>query len=120
MGNPELQGTLFKYGPGPSHLAFRSGAPSARCVVLVGGLTDGLLFAPYCGLLSERLAAEGWGLVQAQLSSSYQVGLGGGLGGAGRAVGRWAGRGLGGGLGGVGSGGATLPAVGRGPGLLSG
>jgi hypothetical protein len=39
--------------------------------VLVGGLTDGLLFAGYCRPLAARLNGAGWSLVQALLSSSH-------------------------------------------------
>eukprot|EP00878_Enallax_costatus_P007375 GHUV01007724.1.p1 GENE.GHUV01007724.1~~GHUV01007724.1.p1 ORF type:complete len:336 (+),score=52.69 GHUV01007724.1:260-1267(+) len=77
-----MQGTLFKYGPGSAHIAFKhalssskqppkpSSAPGSRYIVLVGGLTDGLLFAPYCQQLADTLTD--WTLVQAQLTSSYQ------------------------------------------------
>ncbi|KAF6261958.1 hypothetical protein COO60DRAFT_1625154 [Scenedesmus sp. NREL 46B-D3] len=41
-------------------------------LVLVGGLTDGLLFAPYREKLAAAAAGLGWSLVQAQLTSSYQ------------------------------------------------
>jgi hypothetical protein len=76
-----MQGTLFKYGPGSAHVAFKSPATAKhpRCsgqlhLVLVGGLTDGLLFAPYCEKLAAAAGGLGWSLVQAQLTSSYQVG----------------------------------------------
>jgi hypothetical protein len=42
-----------------------------RHIVLVGGLTDGLLFAAYCRPLAAKLDAAGWSLVQALLSSSH-------------------------------------------------
>jgi hypothetical protein len=42
-----------------------------RHVVLVGGLTDGLLFAGYCRPLAQRLEAQRWSLVQALLSSCH-------------------------------------------------
>lgn len=74
-----MQGTLFKYGPGSAHVAFKSPATAkhARCsgqlhLVLLGGLTDGLLFAPYCEKLAAAAGDLGWSLVQAQLTSSYQ------------------------------------------------
>ncbi|KAF8063709.1 SPAPB24D3.06c [Scenedesmus sp. PABB004] len=74
---PAMQGTLFKYGPGAAHVAFKSQPPAhgvapapARAVVLLGGLTDGLLFAPYAPHLERAAARLGWTLVQAQLSSS--------------------------------------------------
>lgn len=77
-----MQGVLFKYGPASAHIAFKSTtsqlrtassvtpAAQQRYLVVVGGLTDGLLFAPYCQQLAE---IDGWTLVQAQLTSSYQV-----------------------------------------------
>uniref|UniRef100_A0A383WQ17 AB hydrolase-1 domain-containing protein n=1 Tax=Tetradesmus obliquus TaxID=3088 RepID=A0A383WQ17_TETOB len=74
-----MQGTLFKYGPGSAHVAFKSPATAQhpRCLgqlhlVLVGGLTDGLLFAPYREQLAAAAGGLGWSLVQAQLTSSYQ------------------------------------------------
>lgn len=71
-----MQGTLFKFGPGSAQLAFKAHGPaSTRQLVLVGGLTDGLLFAPYVTQLAAEAGRLGWGLVQAQLTSSYQVGV---------------------------------------------
>lgn len=67
-----MQGTLFRYGPASIHLAYKSGK-HAKHLVCLGGLTDGLLFAPYVQLLSQAVEEKGWSLVQAQLSSSYQV-----------------------------------------------
>ncbi|KAJ9521308.1 hypothetical protein QJQ45_001166 [Haematococcus lacustris] len=67
-----MQGLLTKYGPGPSHLAFISHHHHKRHLVLLGGLTDGLMFASYVPPLAAGLAVKGWSLVQAQLSSSYQ------------------------------------------------
>eukprot|EP00803_Ostreobium_quekettii_P001668 evm.model.scf_2612.2 EVM.evm.TU.scf_2612.2 scf_2612:17594-20865(-) len=68
---PELQGALFRYGDKSAQVAFQSGS-HGRHVVLVGGLTDGLLFAPYAEGLARALDGIGWSLVQAQLTSSYQ------------------------------------------------
>ena len=65
-----MDGVLFKYGPGAAHVAFASGARHRRHVVLVGGLTDGLLALPYAAALAAGLEAQRWGLVQAQLGSS--------------------------------------------------
>jgi hypothetical protein len=76
-----MQGLLFKYGPEAAHIAFKS-SPSAETtctgrsqlhLVLIGGLTDGLLFAPYAEQLATAVGKLGWSLVQAQLRSSYQV-----------------------------------------------
>jgi hypothetical protein len=87
-----MHGVLFRYGPAPAQVAFRSapgaapggGAsphppppphpPPRRHLVLVGGLTDGLLALPYAEALAAEAEGTGYTLVQAQLSSSYQVG----------------------------------------------
>jgi hypothetical protein len=68
-----LQGLLFKYGPSSSHLAFQVNHSLKKHLLLVGGLTDGLLFAPYCHQLADAAAQHGYSLVQAQLTSSCQV-----------------------------------------------
>jgi pimeloyl-ACP methyl ester carboxylesterase len=67
-----MHGVLFKYGPSAANVAFKSHPQHSRHLVLIGGLTDGLLFAPYCHQLSEAAGAAGWSLVQAQLTTSYQ------------------------------------------------
>ena len=41
-----LRGELFKYGAGGQHTAFRSGQ-HGRCLIHVGGLTDGLFACGY-------------------------------------------------------------------------
>lgn len=64
------QGTLFRYGPAAANVAFLSGR-HPRHVVLVGGLTDGLLFAPYVRPLAAKLEERRWSLVQTLLSSSH-------------------------------------------------
>lgn len=78
-----MQGTLFKFGPSSAQLAFKShtASSSRRQLVLLGGLTDGMLFAPYAAQLAAEAERHGWGLVQAQLTSSYQVlrSMGGGV-----------------------------------------
>lgn len=65
-----MEGVLFRYGPAAANVAFMSGR-HPRHVVLVGGLTDGLLFAPYCRPLAAKLEAAQWSLVQTLLSSSH-------------------------------------------------
>ncbi|KIZ05517.1 hypothetical protein MNEG_2451, partial [Monoraphidium neglectum] len=77
-----MNGTLFRYGPAAPQVAFRSPAAAAsahppgpqlrRHLVLVAGLTEGLLFAPYAQQLADAAARAGYALVQAQLASSYQ------------------------------------------------
>ncbi|GMH32566.1 hypothetical protein BSKO_00400 [Bryopsis sp. KO-2023] len=66
-----MQGALFRYGEESPQLAFQSNLHTSH-VVLVGGLTDGLIPVPYTELLSTTLDSMGWSLVQAQLSSAYQ------------------------------------------------
>ena len=65
-----MAGTLFQY---KSQLqAFESGPASAqRKLVVLGGLSDGMLACPYVPQLSSALAAEGWSVVQPNLRSSY-------------------------------------------------
>lgn len=66
-----MQGELFKYGPGPAHVAFKSGNFN-RHLVAVGGLTDGLLFTRYIPLLQKQLQDQQISLVQPLLTSSHQ------------------------------------------------
>lgn len=74
-GNPRrphshsTQGRLIRYGPGTAHTAFLTGNGS-RHLILVGGLSDGLLFTEYCRPLAERAVMEGWTCVQPLLGSS--------------------------------------------------
>eukprot|EP00877_Chromochloris_zofingiensis_P007835 jgi/Chrzof1/3304/Cz12g20080.t1 len=67
-----MQGLLFKYGHKSTHVAFMSNPQHKQHIVLVGGLTDGLLPTPYCAALTSAAKQLGWSVVQAQLSSSYQ------------------------------------------------
>ncbi|KAL6771990.1 hypothetical protein ACKKBG_A28550 [Auxenochlorella protothecoides x Auxenochlorella symbiontica] len=64
-----LSGKLFRYGPEVAHTAFISGS-GRRHAILVGGLSDGMLFTAYCTPLARRLNAAGWACVQPLLSSS--------------------------------------------------
>ena len=71
------QGTLFKYGSLPSHVAFKSSPPRNHHhhVIAIGGLTDGLLFAGYLVPLATALhhdPASPCCLVQPLLTSSHQ------------------------------------------------
>ncbi|KAG0449472.1 hypothetical protein HPP92_027344, partial [Vanilla planifolia] len=70
----QLPGVLFKYGPKPVQVAFKTGDFSQQ-VIFLGGLTDGLLATDYLEPLSVALENENWSLVQPLLSSSY-VGYG--------------------------------------------
>ncbi|KAJ1633478.1 hypothetical protein T492DRAFT_981365 [Pavlovales sp. CCMP2436] len=65
-----LPGTLWQWGR--NKVAFESGLPgSARKLLVLGGLTDGLLPCRYVPALSHAAAAHGWSTVQPILSSSY-------------------------------------------------
>ena len=78
-----MQGALFRYGPAPAQVAFCSAAPSfpRHHLVLIAGLTEGLHGLPYTEQLSAAAAGAGYALVQAQLTSSYQVARGRGTDG---------------------------------------
>lgn len=65
-----LQGLLFRYGPAPANVAFMT-AQHKRHVVIIGGLTDGLLACKWVPPLAQRLDHAGWSVVQPLLSSSY-------------------------------------------------
>ena len=52
-------------------LVYARSGTAADVVVFVGGLGDGLLAVPYIKPLADRLQQEGWSLVQALTSSSY-------------------------------------------------
>ncbi|GLC57312.1 hypothetical protein PLESTB_001210500 [Pleodorina starrii] len=70
-----LSGSLVRYGSAGPQVAFLVGAAKARpakAVVMVGGLTDGLLFAPYVERLSAELSRRGWLAVHASIQSSWQ------------------------------------------------
>ena len=70
-----MAGVLFQYkGKAGNLQAFESGPPRARRkLVMLGGLSDGMLACPYVPALAEALAAEGegWSVVQPNLRSSY-------------------------------------------------
>ncbi|BDA40837.1 UPF0613 protein PB24D3.06c [Coccomyxa sp. Obi] len=69
-----INGTLFQYSANVAFCAdgARGRIHGCKHLVLVGGLTDGLLNPKYSILLAESLAKEDWCLVQPLLSSSYQ------------------------------------------------
>jgi pimeloyl-ACP methyl ester carboxylesterase len=69
-----FQGTLFQYS-GTNLVAFESNPSSSKKIILLGGLSDGLILTPYTKLIEEK--AIDWSLVQPILSSSY---LGFGMG----------------------------------------
>nr|AFK36796.1 unknown [Medicago truncatula] len=66
----KIRGVLFKYGPNPIQVAFKSG-DFKRQVIFIGGLTDGFLATAYLEPLAIALDRENWSLVQFLMSSSY-------------------------------------------------
>ncbi|OVA02971.1 Protein of unknown function DUF1749 [Macleaya cordata] len=66
----QFVGVLFKYGPKPAQVAFKTGDFKQQ-VIFIGGLTDGFLATDYVEPLSIALQKEKWSLVQPLLSSSY-------------------------------------------------
>ncbi|XP_023879905.2 UPF0613 protein PB24D3.06c [Quercus suber] len=64
------RGVLFKYGPKPIQVAFKTGDYRQQ-VIFIGGLTDGFLATEYLEPLAIALEKEKWSLVQLLLSSSY-------------------------------------------------
>ncbi|KAK9139636.1 hypothetical protein Scep_009317 [Stephania cephalantha] len=66
----QFRGVLFKYGPKPAQVAFRTGDFKQQ-VIFVGGLTDGFLATEYLEPLATALEVEKWSMVQPLLSSSY-------------------------------------------------
>jgi pimeloyl-ACP methyl ester carboxylesterase len=76
-----MEGRCYQYCSSPAPLqAFESGPPagSDRFLVVMGGLTDGLLPTAYTPPLAAAVAAEGWSTVQPLLRGSYcQFGTGG-------------------------------------------
>ena len=66
-----LSGSLFKYGPRSTNVAFKHGT-HPRHVLVVGGLTDGLFATRWVEPLSRALESEGGvSVVQVLLSSSH-------------------------------------------------
>lgn len=65
-----MEGTLLRYGSGSCHVAFTSGK-HLRHVLVVGGLTDGLMATRYVGPLAAAVDRCGWCLTQTLLSSSH-------------------------------------------------
>ncbi|CAI5525510.1 unnamed protein product, partial [Closterium sp. Naga37s-1] len=66
----EMRGVLFRWGEMGVKVAFRS-SDFPRHVIILGGLTDGLLPTQYTARLASELATAHWSLLQTQLSSSY-------------------------------------------------
>ncbi|ESQ41913.1 hypothetical protein EUTSA_v10013904mg [Eutrema salsugineum] len=69
-GKNQFRGVLFKYGPKPIQVAFKTGEYKQQ-VIFIGGLTDGLLATDYLEPLAIALDKEKWSLVQLLMSSSY-------------------------------------------------
>eukprot|EP00727_Mastigamoeba_balamuthi_P007484 m51a1_g3356 hypothetical protein (279) ;mRNA; r:432000-433027 len=66
-----MRGELFVYDAEARLSAFQSDGPRDRVLVVIGGLTDGLMALPFLEPLQAALATHGWGLVQVLLTSSY-------------------------------------------------
>lgn len=66
----QFRGIMFKYGPKPIQVAFKTGDYKQQ-VIFIGGLTDGFLATDYLEPLAIALDKEKWSLVQFLLSSSY-------------------------------------------------
>jgi pimeloyl-ACP methyl ester carboxylesterase len=67
-----MEGKLFRYGHSSPHVAFITGPKSHRHAIIVGGLTDGMLFSPYVHPLTERLVSDNWSVVHTLFSSSHK------------------------------------------------
>ncbi|KAH7522389.1 hypothetical protein FEM48_Zijuj07G0133100 [Ziziphus jujuba var. spinosa] len=66
----QFRGSLFKYGPKPIQVAFKTGDYKQQ-VIFIGGLTDGFLATEYLEPLAIALDQAKWSLVQLLMSSSY-------------------------------------------------
>ncbi|KAL2530467.1 alpha/beta-hydrolase superfamily protein [Forsythia ovata] len=66
----QFRGVMFKYGPKPIQVAFKTGDYKQQ-VIFIGGLTDGFLATEYLEPLAIALEKESWSLVQFLFSSSY-------------------------------------------------
>ncbi|XP_050373932.1 UPF0613 protein PB24D3.06c [Argentina anserina] len=66
----QFRGVMFKYGPKPIQVAFKTGDYRQQ-VIFIGGLTDGFLATEYLEPLAIALDKEKWSLVQLLMSSSY-------------------------------------------------
>jgi hypothetical protein len=68
----QMHGLIANYGTKPSQIVHLSGEHK-RHLVLVGGMTAGLLPVPFAKKLAGKLEAMQWTLVQAQLQTCFQV-----------------------------------------------
>ncbi|XP_047315779.1 UPF0613 protein PB24D3.06c-like [Impatiens glandulifera] len=66
----QFRGVMFKYGPKPIQIAFKTGDYKQQ-VIFIGGLTDGFLATDYLEPLAIALDKEKWSLVQFLMTSSY-------------------------------------------------
>lgn len=68
-----MKGDLFVYEPSKRLVAFESdlGYQARECIIIIGGLTDGLLSLPYFSLLADKGRSRGFSVIQPLLSSSY-------------------------------------------------
>eukprot|EP00299_Pterocystis_sp_00344_P007893 c2767_g1_i1.p1 GENE.c2767_g1_i1~~c2767_g1_i1.p1 ORF type:complete len:298 (-),score=73.89 c2767_g1_i1:28-921(-) len=75
-----LQGVLLRYGPEAAQIAFCSPASqqsngniiwSQKALIMIGGLTDGLLATQYASTITTKANAQGWDAFQILIRSSY-------------------------------------------------
>ena len=67
-----MYGNLFVYEKNFQLVAFESGSlDSSQCLIILGGLTDGLLSLPYIDNLSSSIQSKSYSLIQPLLRSSY-------------------------------------------------
>ena len=64
-----MLGTLIRYGVNCEHLAFISSPQHKKHVLLISGLTEGLMSIAYASPLASALDKIGWSLVQVQVSN---------------------------------------------------
>lgn len=62
-----MQGILSRYGEACEHVAFISNPHHNKHVLLISGLTEGLMSIAYAQPLSLTLDKIGWSLVQVQV-----------------------------------------------------
>mmetsp|Transcript_25646 Transcript_25646/g.65914 ORF Transcript_25646/g.65914 Transcript_25646/m.65914 type:complete len:277 (-) Transcript_25646:41-871(-) len=71
MATPAMNGCLFVYDPPRNLCGFASPKVEKKALVLIGGLTDGLMPTVWTTEITDRIAPQGWCTVQVLLQSSY-------------------------------------------------
>mmetsp|Transcript_9866 Transcript_9866/g.21114 ORF Transcript_9866/g.21114 Transcript_9866/m.21114 type:complete len:276 (+) Transcript_9866:33-860(+) len=66
-----MNGSLFVYDPSRNLCGFASPKVGKKALVLIGGLTDGLMPTVWTTEITDRIALQGWCTVQVLLQSSY-------------------------------------------------